>query len=414
MNDAARQTLIQLVAQYGRSAYDNSRRCGALLRDLAPEHKREIFVLVSALEQGVVNDLVSLQGQVPVGILLAQVTAKLQAALALTDEATRWAVESWALALGVLSSSGSAMDASALAVSIKLAFTLAEHQADVVGLAFSPDSQRLVSVGMDGLAVMWSVAEGKALQRCSGETGVLSSVACSPDGATVALGSTDATIYLWQPENGGRPRPLRGHGGDVTGLAFTPDGKTLLSSSRDGTLRWWDLETRNERRTVQAHADGVHGLALSPNGQRLASAGGWDRSVKLWDADNGQELHKFAGHTSQVTSVAFGPDSALLASGSWDETVRVWEPNKSQQPRVLVEKGSLMALIFSVALSPDGRLLVSGSWDAVVRVWDAAQGQLLRKLGQHNGMVLSVACSADSSALASGDADGKVLLWKLR
>ncbi len=414
MDDVARQTLIQLVAQQGRNAYENPRRCNALLRDLAPGYKREIFVLVSALEQGVANDLLSLQGQVPAGVLLAQVTTKLQAALALTEEAARWAVESWALALGVLPSAANAMDASALAVSIKLVSTLAEHRAEVVGLAFSPDSQRLVSAGMDGVAVLWSVADGKALRRCEGDTGVLSCVAFSPDATLIALGGADADIVLWQPENGGRSWRLRGHSGDVTGVTFTPDGKTLISSSRDGTLRWWDLETRNERLRVQAHPDGVHGLALSPNGQRLASAGGWDRSVKIWDVSNGQELHKLTGHTSQVTSVAFGPDNALLVSGSWDETVLLWEPQRSQKPRTLVEKGSLMALVFTVTLSPDARVLVSGSWDTLLRVWDAAQGQLLRKLGQHNAMVLSTACSADGTLLASGDAEGKVLLWRMR
>lgn len=414
MNDAARQTLIQMVAQYGPSAYENSRHCNALLRDLAPEHKREIFVLVSALEQGVVNDLLTLQGQVPVGVLLAQVTAKLQAALALTPEAARWAVESWAQALGVLPGAGNTMDAAALAVSLKHTATLEEHRADVVGLAFSPDSQQLVSAGMDGLAVVWSVAEGKALRRCSGETGVLSSVAWSPDGLTIALGSADAEITLWQPESNGRLRRLRGHSGEVSGLAFTPDGQTLISSSRDGTLRWWNLETRAEILRVQAHADGVHALALSPNGQRLASAGGWDRSIKLWDASNGQELHRLTGHTSQVTSVAFGPDNALLVSGSWDESIRIWEPPNLQKPRVLEEKSQIMDLIFCVALSPDARVLVAGSWDALLRVWDVAQGQLLRKLGQHNSMVLSAAFSADGVALASGDAEGKVLLWKMR
>jgi len=414
MNDAARQTLVQLVAQEGRSAYENPRRCDALLRDLAPEHKREIFVLVSALEQGVANDLLALQGQVPTGVLLAQVTAKLQSALALTDEAARWAVESWALALGVLPGAGNAMDASALAVSIKLQATLAGHQAEVTALAFSPNGQRLASAGMDGLAVIWNVPDGQALFRCSQDLGVLSSVAFSPDGGLVALGGADAEIALWQPETEGRLRRLRGHSGEVTGVTFTPDGKTLISGSRDGTLRWWDVGSHTERLRVSAHPDGVQGLALSPNGQRLASAGGWDRSVKVWDAVGGQELHKLMGHTSQVTSVAFGPDNVLLASGGWDEKVLLWEPQRQQQPRVLTEKDGLMGLIFAVALSPDARVLISGSWDALLRVWDVAQGQLLRKLGQHNGMVLSVACSADGMALASGDAEGKILLWKMR
>ena len=40
------------------------------------------------------------------------------------------------------------------------------------------------------------------------------------------------------------------------------------------------------------------------------------RSVRLWDAETGREIRKFAKHTAGVFGVAFSPDGRWLASGA--------------------------------------------------------------------------------------------------
>ncbi|MGC9522434.1 MAG: DUF1036 domain-containing protein, partial [Anaerolineae bacterium] len=77
MDDAPRQALKRILDTYGRDVCDDPRRCEALLRDFAGAYGREIFVLTSALEHGVADDLRVLTGQLPFSVVLPRLTAEL-------------------------------------------------------------------------------------------------------------------------------------------------------------------------------------------------------------------------------------------------------------------------------------------------------------------------------------------------
>ncbi|MFW6116823.1 MAG: tetratricopeptide repeat protein, partial [bacterium] len=109
MSDIPRQKLCQIVdgyeshtAETGRDLLEDPALCEALLNDLCGKHKREIFVLVTALEEGTVASLPSQPSDLPLETRLAQLTQRLANSRALTETAARWAVESWVLALGLV------------------------------------------------------------------------------------------------------------------------------------------------------------------------------------------------------------------------------------------------------------------------------------------------------------------------
>lgn len=106
MHELPRQKLCELIATYGRSVCDDPRRCEGLLRDYCGVYKREIHVLVSALKERVAADLLGSHSGVPREVVIARLTKRLQDDLGLAEDAARWAVESWALALGVIASAG--------------------------------------------------------------------------------------------------------------------------------------------------------------------------------------------------------------------------------------------------------------------------------------------------------------------
>ena len=101
MHDLPRQKLRELITQYGRSLCDDPRRCEALLKDYCGQYKREIFVLVNALKNRVAEELINASASVPPALLWARLIQRLEDELAFSEAVARWAVESWALALGL-------------------------------------------------------------------------------------------------------------------------------------------------------------------------------------------------------------------------------------------------------------------------------------------------------------------------
>ena len=93
MNDVPRQTLTHIIAKYGPAVCENPKRCEALLRDLCGEYRREVNILMGALEERVPPDLMNLGRGLPREALLARLTRRLQDHLAYTEDAARWAAE---------------------------------------------------------------------------------------------------------------------------------------------------------------------------------------------------------------------------------------------------------------------------------------------------------------------------------
>jgi hypothetical protein len=103
MNNLVREKLSEIIAKHGLSLAGNPQRCEALLRDYCPQYKREINVLVEALKERVGTDLMNSSQATPGLLLRAKLSRRLQDELGLSEEASKWAVDSWAIALGVAS-----------------------------------------------------------------------------------------------------------------------------------------------------------------------------------------------------------------------------------------------------------------------------------------------------------------------
>ncbi|MGI0483754.1 formylglycine-generating enzyme family protein [Geminocystis sp. CENA526] len=102
MNNLPREKLIQIIKENGISITNNPQQCKAFLLDYCGEYRLEINVLMNALQEGIIKELKNIHQGIPLESILAKLRQKLETNLAMREDAAQWAVDSWALALGII------------------------------------------------------------------------------------------------------------------------------------------------------------------------------------------------------------------------------------------------------------------------------------------------------------------------
>lgn len=247
--------------------------------------------------------------------------------------------------------------------------------------AFSRDGRYIITRATSNVATVWDAATGIEIRSFHEAEGTIQRVAVSADAARVLV-----TSAIFHERTSG-------------GWVFVGDVKSVIIRVWDfqtgRTIDRWQTEQSGKTPVASFNADGTCVVTASP-----------DYSVRVREAQTGNEIAILRGHSKALCSAEFSSDGGLIVTTSRDHTARVWDLTTGKQVAVL--RQPKWEGVDNATFSPDGER-VAGCDREGIRIWNALSG---RRIAMLRGQKLPV-FSPDSMQIATTAADNTAYLWTL-
>ena len=237
------------------------------------------------------------------------------------------------------------------------------------GVVWSPDGSQILTYNTEGPTRVWDAATGELLVESPYPEVYLFDARWSPDGSKIIgtdwMEEGKVAIYDATTLEDLLSFYVRGWAGVAQ---YSSDGERIAVTSFSGEASIRDAETGEVLLQLfpEDYSDQVSGVVWTGDGEKVLvfSMG----TGHLFDAQTGEDLMQYVGHTSAVFSLNWSPDEKLIYTASGDGTARVFDVETGTELMVYDVGGWTEA-----ALSPDGKQIFIYSGEGtgyVFPTWD--------------------------------------------
>jgi WD40 repeat protein/DNA-binding SARP family transcriptional activator/energy-coupling factor transporter ATP-binding protein EcfA2 len=192
----------------------------------------------------------------------------------------------------------------------------------LTGGAFSPDGHLFATSDLHGTARLVDVRSQRVIATLAHLSALARAVAFSPDGRKIAWAGDNGVIYYFDTASRRQLGPALPLLYDPQQLVWSPDSRHIAVTD-SGAIVVYRAGTNVEqwRRSTAGRGPTYQSLAWSPDGTTIATAGDAATGIQLLRASDGTPIGgAWKDHTATLT-IAYSPDSAIIASTGADGTV---------------------------------------------------------------------------------------------
>ncbi|CAG9820459.1 unnamed protein product [Phaedon cochleariae] len=242
-------------------------------------------------------------------------------------------------------------------------YTMTQVNGDAVRVCrFSPDSAILVTAGDNGAICIWDLVHRSLIKTIFDHEGTTQALAFTPDSQYLVTACSLEVVRVWLV------RDLVDTAADALccplarvdnvqdmGVLSVDVSRRITFDENDPLIRKYNLATSGNTNEIRLWTITTKSLLK----QKTACASSTNEVLV-------EPFDVYDGHASTVTSVRFSHSGAYLISTSLDKLVKVWD----EQGNCVASLQGHDRYVNCAAISRDATLLVSGSNDKQVIVWD--------------------------------------------
>ena len=282
---------------------------------------------------------------------------------------------------------------------------------EIWAVAFHPDGKHFFD-GTRNQIRRWRIADGQELEK---QTGIdMYAISVSKNRKWVVCGATNGAS-VWDAELREKVVEVEGEDSWVVAVDVAPDcTRFATGTSGKEEMTIWSITTGETLVGPLKHGGTVRGVKFSPDGGRLATVCWLDRTIRIFDAHNGDQLISFENPIpdGSYLPITWSTHGQQLFAVSTEYKIKSFDSSTgSSLAEWQIHENSDGPM--SVALSANGKFIASSA-GRFVSFWDTSTHTQLG-IVEETHQIHSIALSPDGCRLAAGSTDsGSSVIWDLR
>ncbi|OMJ95088.1 hypothetical protein SteCoe_1627 [Stentor coeruleus] len=191
-------------------------------------------------------------------------------------------------------------------------------------------------------------------------------------------------------------------------LIRSPDRKIAVSFAPDRTIRIWDLINNQELHSIKEVYTKTNALAISPDNSHIFAT--TKTTISIWNLQTYRKINKIEDQNIQIKCISVTSNNKYYITGLSNGHILLWTIDNNTPIAVLTEH---RRKIKSIVTTEDGRIMISTSDDYRMGVWDLEKLTLVCMLPKHKGKISAARFCKRNKYLLVTTMKNTIRVWRI-